>query len=237
MRQYQVWRRFDAIARGCAIALFGMALASCGSTNDSRYGVKSSLRVVSPGHPIPKGGGTYRVGNPYVIAGRTYVPREDANYRAEGQASWYGSDFQGRLTANGEVFDMHSLSAAHPTLPLPSYVRVTNLENRRSVVVRINDRGPYASNRLIDLSVRAAKILGFYDKGIANVRVEYVGRAALSGSDDEKLAQSLRTDEPVPLQTRVAATGPAPAHLRQSVVATHLPAPIHSAALTGRGLY
>jgi rare lipoprotein A len=139
---------------------------------------------------------------------------------------------------------MNSLSAAHPTLPLPSYVRVTNLENRRSVVVRVNDRGPYHDNRVIDVSVRAAKILGFYERGVANVRVEYVGRASLNGSDDEKLAQSLRTNEPVAPVVRVAASAPvfvpaaqaAPA-MPQTMVTAYAPHTDHGAALFGRGLY
>jgi rare lipoprotein A (peptidoglycan hydrolase) len=108
------------------------------------------LHVARTGRPVPKGGGTYRVGKPYVIAGRTYTPQKEPNYRAEGEASWYGKEFHGRLTANGEIFDVHALSAAHPTLPLPSYVRVTNLGNNQSLVVRLNDRGPYHGHRLID---------------------------------------------------------------------------------------
>src|SRR6476661_253203 len=110
-----------------ALSAGALALAGCagGGKVDPRYGVSASTRVVEPGQPVPKGGGVYRVGRPYVVAGRTYVPEENINYRAEGVASWYGDDFHGRLTANGEVYDMHSLSAAHPTLPLPSYVLVT----------------------------------------------------------------------------------------------------------------
>src|SRR4051812_7068853 len=171
-----------AVRGGIAIAVC-LTLANCASKLDPRYGVSASPRVVADGEPVPKGGGTYRVGKPYVVAGRTYVPEEDINYRAEGVASWYGDDFHGRLTANGEVFDMHSISAAHPTLPMPCYARVTNLANKKSIVVRVNDRGPYAGNRVIDVSVRAAKLLGFHDRGVARVRVEYVGRAALEGSD------------------------------------------------------
>ncbi len=152
---------------------------------------------------MPKGGGTYRVGKPYVVAGRTYVPEEDPNYRAEGLASWYGDAFHGRLTANGEVFDMTSLTAAHPTLPLPSYARVTNLANGKSVIVRVNDRGPYHGNRLIDVSNTAAKLLEFRDNGIGRVRVEYVGRAPLEGSDDRQLMATLRTGEPAPSPSSV----------------------------------
>jgi rare lipoprotein A len=238
MQRRHLLSSLRAAARCGAVAVLGLALANCSSGNvDSKYGVKSSSRVVGPGQPVPKGGGTYRVGKPYVIAGRTYVPREDANYRAEGQASWYGADFQGRLTANGEVFDMKSLSAAHPTLPLPSYVRVTNLENRRSVVVRVNDRGPYHDNRVIDVSVRAAKLLGFFDRGVAHVRVEYVGRAALSGSDDNELAESLRIDEPATSLVRVAASTPTAPLSRPSLMTAYAPTPEHGAAFKGRGLY
>jgi rare lipoprotein A len=181
-----------------------MLLANCASSDkfaarvDPKYGVATSPRVVDANMPIPKGGGTYRVGKPYTIAGRTYVPEENTNYKDEGLASWYGDDFHGRLTANGEVFDMESLTAAHPTLPLPSYVRVTNIANRRSLIVRVNDRGPYHGNRVIDLSHKAANLLGFRDNGIARVRVEYVGRAPLEGSDDRTLLATLRQGEPAP---------------------------------------
>ncbi len=137
--------------------------------------------MVGPGEPVPKGGGVYRVGSPYVVAGQTYVPQDDPNYRAEGLASWYGDDFHGRYTANGEIFDKDGITAAHTTLPLPSYVRVTNLTNGKSLIVRVNDRGPYAHNRLIDVSTRAAHLLGFYNRGTVPVRVEYVGRAPDGG--------------------------------------------------------
>ena len=237
MRRRQVRKCFVALVQSGAVAAVAFSLASCSQGVDSRYGVTSSVRVVGPGKPIPKGGGKYRVGDPYVIAGRTYVPQEDPNYRAEGLASWYGSDFHGRLTANGEVYDMFALSAAHPTLPLPSYVRVTNLENRRSVVVRVNDRGPYHDNRLIDLSVRAAKLLGFFDRGVAHVRVEYIGHASLSGSDDTKLAESLRFDEPPTGAPRVATTEPTPPMTSPGPVTSYAPTPVSGEALFGRGLY
>lgn len=159
--------------------------------------------MVGLGEPVPKGGGTYRVGKPYTVAGRMYVPEEDVNYRAEGMASWYGDDFHGRLTANGEVFDMASLTAAHPTLPIPSYARVTNLGNGKSLIVRVNDRGPYHGNRLIDVSNRAAELLDFKGNGIARVRVEYVARAPLEGSDDRQLVATLRTGEPAPSPSSV----------------------------------
>lgn len=117
-------------------------------------------------------GGVYKVGNPYKVLGRWYYPKEDYDYREEGVASWYGPDFHAKKTANGEKYDMNALTAAHKTLPLPSIVRVTNLENGRSLVVRVNDRGPYARNRIIDVSKKVAQMLGFMEQGTAKVRVE-----------------------------------------------------------------
>jgi rare lipoprotein A len=212
-------RRSDSVlraARGVAAAATCLALANCASSGkfagrvDPKYGVSSSPRVVAFGDPVPKGGGTYRVGKPYMVAGRTYVPEEDVNYRADGLASWYGDDFHGRLTANGEVFDMTSLTAAHPTLPMPSYARVTNLTNGKSLIVRVNDRGPYHGNRLIDVSNKAAELLEFKGNGVAKVRVEYVGRAPLEGSDDRQLMATLRTGVPAPSPSmvRVASARP-----------------------------
>jgi rare lipoprotein A len=192
------------MARGVAAVTACLLLANCASSGkfasrvDPRYGVSSSPRVVAFGEPVPKGGGTYRVGKPYTVGGRVYVPEEDVNYREEGLASWYGDDFHGRLTANGEVFDMASLTAAHPTLPMPCYARVTNLSNGKSLIVRVNDRGPYHGNRLIDVSNKAAELLEFKGNGVAHVRVEYVGRAPLEGSDDRQLMATLRTGVPAP---------------------------------------
>ncbi|MGU3663012.1 septal ring lytic transglycosylase RlpA family protein [Methylobacterium sp. A49B] len=170
-------------------------LAAAGNGVDPKYGVKASPRLYNEGDVIPKGGGRRYTGKPYVVAGQTYVPKENPNgYVREGLASWYGSAFHGRMTANGEVFDRHSIAAAHPTLPLPSYARVTNLDNGYSMVVRVNDRGPYHAGRVMDVSEEAADALGFHRKGTARVRVEYVGKASVAGSDDRKLLASLRTD-------------------------------------------
>src|SRR5580692_12764534 len=203
-------------ARGVAAVAACLVLANCASSGkfasgvDPKYGVSSSPRVVAFGDPVPKGGGTYRVGKPYTVAGQVYVPEEDTHYRAEGLASWYGDDFHGRLTANGEVFDMASLTAAHPTLPMPCYARVTNLANGKSLIVRVNDRGPYHGNRLMDVSSRAAELLEFKGYGVARVRVEYVGRAPLEGSDDRQLMATLRTGVPAPSPSmvRVASARP-----------------------------
>jgi rare lipoprotein A len=187
-----------AAAGACAGLSLLLAHCSNGSRVDARYGVSPSERVVGPGEPVPKGGGTFRVGSPYVVAGQTYVPQDNPNYRAEGLASWYGDDFHGRFTANGEIFDKDGITAAHTTLPLPSYVRVTNLTNGKSLIVRVNDRGPYAHNRIIDVSTRAARLLGFYSRGTVPVRIEYVGRAPVEGSDDRILEATLRDHEPAP---------------------------------------
>jgi rare lipoprotein A len=159
------------------------ALSGCGGGGyDSDLGVTSSPRV-SRGGSVPKGGGVYKVGSPYQVAGRWYHPQENPSYDRVGTASWYGTAFHGRKTANGEVYDMYALSAGHPTLPLPSYAYVTNLDNGRTVLVRINDRGPYVRDRLIDLSYQTARTLGYHEHGLARVRVRYAGRAPLNGDD------------------------------------------------------
>src|ERR1700751_1005698 len=205
---------FFGAARFVAAAAICVLLANWSSSLvsqvDPKYGVSSSPRVVEFGEPVPKGGGTYRVGNAYTVADRVYVPEEDVHYREEGLASWYGEDFHGRLTANGEVFDMGSLSAAHPTLPMPCYVRVTNVRNGKSLIVRVNDRGPYHGNRVMDVSSRAAELLEFKSNGVARVRVEYVARAPLEGSDDRQLLATLRTGVPAPSPSlvRVASARP-----------------------------
>lgn len=121
-------------------------------------------------------GGIYKIGNPYKVAGRWYYPKEDYNYKEEGMASWYGEDFNGKRTANGERYNMNTLTAAHRTLPLPCIVKVTNLQNGRSIVVRVNDRGPYVKERIIDLSKRGATLLGYMGQGTTRVRVEIMAK-------------------------------------------------------------
>ena len=190
-----------------AVALVGVLLSSCAQSppvrtsanhgheyfSQAKYGA-ASPRMVADGQPVPRGGGQYLVGHPYTIAGHTYYPRENPTYSAVGMASWYGDAFHGRRTANGEVYDMRAITAAHPTMPLPSYARVTNLANGYSVVVRVNDRGPYHGGRVMDVSSRAADVLDFKGEGTAKVKVEYIGPAPLEGSDDAQLLASLRTD-------------------------------------------
>ena len=116
--------------------------------------------------------GVYKIGAPYQVNGIWYRPEENYKYKEVGIASWYGPDFHNGITANGERYDMHALTAAHRTLPLPSIAKVTNLENGRSVFVRVNDRGPFVNNRIIDVSKKAAEMLGFEDQGTAKVRIE-----------------------------------------------------------------
>ncbi|HEY5203790.1 MAG TPA: septal ring lytic transglycosylase RlpA family protein [Roseiarcus sp.] len=158
-----------------------------------KYG-RASRKVVADGERVPHGGGQYLVGRPYSVAGKRYYPAENPSYTAVGMASWYGAAFHGRRTANGEVYDMASLSAAHPTMPLPSYARVTNLQNGYSVIVRVNDRGPYHAGRVMDVSSRVADVLDMKAMGTAKVKVDYVGAAPIEGSDDSQLLASLRTD-------------------------------------------
>jgi rare lipoprotein A len=194
--------------RGAAsLGVAAFALAGCATPEPTRvtyshghehfaqakYG-HASPKVVADGERVPRGGGQYLVGRPYTVAGHRYVPAENPSYTAVGMASWYGAAFHGRRTANGEVYDMASLSAAHPTMPLPSYARVTNLENGYSVIVRVNDRGPYHAGRVMDVSSRVADVLDMKAMGTAKVKVDYVGAAPLEGSDDSRLLASLRTD-------------------------------------------
>jgi rare lipoprotein A len=190
-------------------------------------------------------GGVYKVGNPYQIDGVWYYPAVDYNYAETGIASWYGPNFHGKYTANGEIYDQNALTAAHRTLPLPSIVRVTNLENGRSIKLTVNDRGPYAKGRIIDVSRRAAQLLGFDGKGTARVRVEIVAdesrllAAKLSGKTDpnliaEKAAAAPReqiatADLPPPPGTKAAppsaASAPPPTPAPPTRIANAAPEP------------
>jgi rare lipoprotein A len=185
--------------------------------SSAEYGVPPSPIVSTKRSRLPRGGGRDQIGKPYKIHGKWYYPKEDKHYEKVGRASWYGSAFHGRLTANGEVYDMTHLTAAHPTMPLPSYARVTNLANGSSVVVRVNDRGPYAGGRIIDLSKRAAEMLDYASDGVAKVKVEYVSRAPLDGHDEQYLMASYhpgnRAPDPsdgLPTGVMIAMNGPTP---------------------------
>jgi rare lipoprotein A len=144
------------------MAVFG--LAGCAETN----------RVATTAKPTPQltPAPGYKIGNPYQVDGVWYYPAEDFNYSETGIASWYGDEFAGRRTASGEIFDPNQISAAHRTLPMPCIVRITNLDNGRALAVRVNDRGPFAHGRIIDVSRRTAQLLGFHAQGTAKVRVE-----------------------------------------------------------------
>ncbi len=192
-------RSLRLAVRATLVVATGLLVANCGSGPkkagiDPKYGVRPSPRVVAEGERVPRGGGVDKTGAPYVVAGRVHVPREEPGYSAVGMASWYGASFHGRRTANGEVFDRSSISVAHPTMPLPSYVRLTNTLNGRSMIARVNDRGPFHAGRLVDVSERVAHALNFRHLGVARVRVDYLGRASLEGSDDAALLATLRTD-------------------------------------------
>jgi rare lipoprotein A len=152
-----------------------------------------------------------KIGAPYQVNGTWYIPTHEPDYNETGTASWYGRDFHGKSTANGELFDMNIVTAAHPTLPIPSLVEVTNLTNGRSMVVRVNDRGPFVADRLIDLSARGAELLGYREQGSTQVRVRYIGPA-----------------DPEPLVTTANLTAPG----EEKKWSNPAPAPVQTATVT-----
>jgi rare lipoprotein A len=145
-----------------------------------------------------QGDAVYRLGKPYKVNGVWYFPAENDRYDEIGYASWYGGEFHNKRTANGEIFDKNRLTGAHKTLPLPSIVRVTNIENSKSVILRVNDRGPFTSDRLIDVSEHAAKLLEFPDKGVTRVRVEILpeeSRVAVRQTSRKKEVDALLSEK------------------------------------------
>lgn len=195
-------------ARLALVLLAGASLAACASITP-RY---PSRDAAGP-HPAPGGSSSYKVGKPYQVAGVWYVPREQPDYDQTGIASWYGEAFDQKPTASGETFDMYAVTAAHTTLPLPSLVEVTNLDNGRKLTVRVNDRGPFVGGRIIDLSYEAARELGYDRAGLARVRVRYVGRAPLLGpSAGVRYAEAKATppSRPQPAAAMAAAPPPPP---------------------------
>ncbi|MFP6772834.1 MAG: septal ring lytic transglycosylase RlpA family protein, partial [Alphaproteobacteria bacterium] len=153
--------------------LAAFALTACA---ESQLAVHVAKKLSQAGAEKPSSSaGVYKVGKPYAVKGIWYYPREDPLYDKTGIASWYGDPFHGRRTANGEIYDMNALTAAHKTLPMPVRVQVTNLDNGRSLVLKVNDRGPFVNGRIIDVSRRAAQLLGFHKKGTAKVRVTMIG--------------------------------------------------------------
>lgn len=190
------WRQ----AQLAAVLMASCSLAACVTPSYPTHATGPGM-----GPPAPGQGG-YKVGAPYQVNGIWYVPKEDPTYDRVGVASWYGDEFHQKATANGEVFDMNAVSAAHTTLPLPSLVEVTNLDNGRKLVVRVNDRGPFVGDRIIDLSHEAARQLGYDRAGLAKVRVRYVGPAPIIGPD-----AGLRYAQNKPLPTRTAGAASAAA--------------------------
>lgn len=169
--------------RGVVVVLMGSAALAACATPQPKFAAKHPVAGPTPGQMPNGAGGRYKVGAPYEVGGVWYAPKEEPNYDQEGLATWYGAEHHLQKTANGEVFDRYALSGAHTTLPLPSIVEVTNLENGRSLQVRLNDRGPFSGGALIDLSQAAAQQLGFEQQGRARVRVRYVGPAPLGAPD------------------------------------------------------
>jgi rare lipoprotein A len=185
------------------LLLAGSTLCACATPHPR-------LANHSPTVHAPSGaGGSYKVGEPYQVAGVWYLPREQPDYDVTGMASWYGDAFNQKPTANGEIFDMGAISGAHTTLPLPSMVEVTNLDNGRKLLVRVNDRGPFVDGRVIDLSHAAARELGYDQRGLAHVRVRYVGPAA---APDSSLRYAANTGGPPPARRAIFDVLP-PAHV------------------------
>lgn len=174
--------RMARTANALAAAAMIASLAACAGSTETTSRAGPEAGGSSPG--------LYKVGKPYQIKGIWYYPRVDYGYDEVGIASWYGPGFDGEMTANGEIYDMNGMTAAHKTLPLPSIVRVTNLENGRTIKLRVNDRGPFVGERIIDVSRRAAQMLGFYGKGTAQVRVQ------IEAEESQQLAAAL-TGAPV----------------------------------------
>ena len=214
------------IRLAAALALV-LAVAACAETQL----VATTAKSLEKPKPAPG----YKIGKPYQVGGVWYYPAEDFDYAETGIASWYGNEFAGKPTANGEIFDPNELSAAHRTLPLPSIVRVTNLENGRAIALRINDRGPYAHGRIIDLSRRAAQLLGFHVKGTAKVRVEIMeeeSRALAAAGGRTAPGEGKPQAAPAATVVAEALPGSVPAPAGTAPVLPK-PAPVSAVALAG----
>ena len=195
-----------------SLALCLLAFAGCSEVKLALHVVKKfNLETKEEEPPVRVAKPHYKLGSPYQVNHVWHYPSYDPNYDRTGVASWYGPAFHGRPTANGERFDMNGVTAAHPTLPLPSRVRVTNLENGRQLELRVNDRGPFVNGRIIDLSRRAAQLLGFKRQGLTKVRVQYLGLDRL-----EPPAAPQPADQPV-VVAAVSPDVPAQAPLDEAV--------------------
>ena len=171
------------------LAFVAVILSGCSRTE---YVAHVAKQIVLPQDAPSKSVGYFKVGSSYKIKGRRYYPTETYDMTEKGSASWYGPGFHGKMTANGEIFDENELTAAHRTLQLPSVVRVTNLDNGRSVILRVNDRGPFAHDRILDVSKRGATVLGFKDKGVANIRLEVMSDQSREVATISKSGKSTR---------------------------------------------
>ncbi|MDF2369043.1 septal ring lytic transglycosylase RlpA family protein [Sneathiella sp.] len=187
-----------------AILATTLLIGGCSEVNLLSYGAKKYHASHEKSNSAVGNNGIDRgeskIGKPYEVAGIWYYPKVDNAYDETGIASWYGEPFHGRKTANGAVYDMHQLTAAHKTLPLPTDVRVTNLENGRSIIVTVNDRGPFAHSRIIDMSYRGAQLLGMVEKGTAKVRVQVI-----NGGDNLDQSIIAKPETPVSEKNNVAA--------------------------------
>lgn len=209
------------LSRLTVLAIAGGMLAACAET---RFVMHTAKRLGDTN----KSQGNYKVGKPYKVRGVWYYPSEDWKYDRTGIASWYGPNFDGKPTANGEVFDQWGVSAAHKTLPMPSMVRVTNLENGRSLVVRVNDRGPFVGNRIIDMSHRAAQLLGFDGQGTARVRVQVLAKESQILAQRAKAGGIRLASNEAPIQSDSVASEPV---ATKDLSVPVQPAPVPSAAV------
>ncbi len=214
---------------GATLTALALVLAGCATTPSPPRPAATAAAPAGAGH------GVYKVGSPYQIDGVWYYPAEDWSYNETGIASWYGEDFDGKYTANGEVFDLNALSAAHHTLPMPSIVQVTNLENGRSLTLRVNDRGPFARGRILDVSRHAAQLLGFEANGTARVQVrllvpETIQAASLAGRNGTDAAPIVA--QAAPPATVTAAPLPPPPGVRVAAAAPVKAPPVRQFAPT-----
>ena len=195
----------------CILLAMSFTISGCSSQKSRSSSRDPFAGTGSPYYkgkgPVPMGGGRYHVGSPYQVAGRWFTPKEQPNYDKKGPASWYGEAFNRRMTSNGEWFDMTRLTAAHPTLPLPSYAKVTNLNNGATIVVRVNDRGPFVGPRIIDLSKQSAIALGYKQQGTTTVRVQYIGPAPLDDNGSHLMAMNRELKNGTPLRQMIASAG------------------------------
>ncbi len=206
-----------------AAAFVVLSLVGCGQ---SLY-LRETHRGVVQGREIVKGEPVYKIGNPYRIRGKLYTPRVNYAYKETGISSWYGPKFHNRRTANNEIFNENAMTAAHRTLPLPSYILVTNLQNNRSVRLRVNDRGPFAKGRILDVSKKAARVLGFEKQGTTLVHVQILGK------ESRRLAEQMERGGKATLYGERRSASLAPSILPQAQAQTQAAVPkINTAANT-----